>query len=115
MTQFLGQKHESYRVTSSRLAFGWVLFATLLAALAGVGDAIAQRGGRDPHLAYAFPAGCQRGKTCEIVIGGQYLKEATEVYVAGRGVEIEILDWYRPMTQGEYNNLRMKITRRGKG
>jgi hypothetical protein len=70
----------------------------------------AQSSGRDPHLAYAYPAGCTQGTSCEIVVGGQFLKEATEVYLAGEGVEVEIVKWYRPMTNGEYNNLRMKLS-----
>ena len=28
----------------------------------------AQRRGRDPHIAYAYPAGCERGTTLEITI-----------------------------------------------
>lgn len=72
-------------------------------------DVLAQRGNRDPHLAYAFPAGCQRGLSCEIVIGGQHLKEVTEAYIAGQGVTVEVLGWYRPMSRGVYNDLRMKM------
>ncbi|WP_442508505.1 peptidase [Novipirellula sp. SH528] len=72
-------------------------------------QAIAQRRGPDPHIAYAFPAGCQQGTTCEIVIGGQYLKEAFTAHLAGEGVKVEYVGWYRPMTRGEYNNLRMAM------
>ncbi len=71
--------------------------------------ALAQRGPRDPHLAYAYPAGCQRGSSCEVVLGGQYLKDATLAHLSGDGVEVEVLGWYRPLTQGEYNNLRMTL------
>ncbi|MCA9143734.1 MAG: peptidase [Planctomycetaceae bacterium] len=78
---------------------------TLLAAR----PATAQQGSRDPHLAYAFPAGCQQGESCEVVVGGQFLEEAAEAYVVGGGVEVEVLKWYRPMTRGEYNNLRMAL------
>jgi len=81
-----------------------LLLACLMPALA-----TAQRPGSDPHLAYAFPAGCQRGTSCEIVIGGQHLNEASEVYLAGSGIEVEIVGWYRPMSRGEYNNLRMAM------
>jgi hypothetical protein len=86
----------------------WFPLAMLLVSITAT-DVAAQRGTRGPHLAYAFPAGCQRGSSCEIVIGGQHLKEATEVYLAGEGVEMEIVGWYRPMTRGEYNNLRMAM------
>lgn len=69
----------------------------------------AQRAGQEPHLAYAYPAGCQRGTTCEIIIGGQYLNTADEVFVAGDGVQAEVIRWYRPLTQGQYNDLRTKL------
>ena len=70
----------------------------------------AQRASKDPHIAYVYPAGCQRGKTCKVVVGGQHLKEAFETHIAGDGVKVEYLGWYRPMTRGEYNNLRMALT-----
>ncbi|MFO0820697.1 MAG: peptidase [Pirellulales bacterium] len=62
-----------------------------------------------PHLAYAFPAGARRGETCEIVLGGQYLKKVQGAYVAGGGVKAEIVRWYRGLTPGEYNQLRMAL------
>ncbi len=73
-----------------------------------VSDAFAQRRGNDPHLAYAYPAGAQRGTSVELTIGGQHLTEADEAFIAGEGVELKILGWYRPMSQGEYNNLNQK-------
>jgi hypothetical protein len=69
----------------------------------------AQPSSPDPHLAYAFPAGCQQGASCEIVLGGQHLKEAKEAFVAGKGVLVEIVKWYRPLTPGEYNQLRTAL------
>ena len=71
--------------------------------------ATGQNRARNPHLAYVYPAGCERGMTCEVVVGGQYLKNANEVYVSGDGVQVEIIKWYRPLTAGEYNNLRTKL------
>lgn len=70
---------------------------------------LAQNRGRHPHLAYVYPAGCERGMTCEVVVGGQFLKDATEVYLSGDGVKVEIVKWYRPLTAGQYNNLRTKL------
>ncbi len=83
--------------------------AVLLLCAVASAPALAQNRGRAPHLAYVFPAGCERGMTCEVVVGGQYLKDASEVYVSGEGVKVEILRWYRPLTAGEYNNLNMKF------
>ncbi len=88
--------------------FGFFFFATLTCLL--VSDSVlAQRAGQEPHLAYAYPAGCQRGTTCEITIGGQYLSTADEVYVAGEGVQVEVIGWYRPLSQGQFNDLRTKL------
>lgn len=79
-------------------------------AIAIPANVLAQRGEKDPHVAYAFPAGCQQGESCYIVVGGQYLREAEEAHLSGEGVEVEFVRWYRPMTQGEYNNLRMTLS-----
>ena len=80
-----------------------------LVAFAGWGEqAEAQR--PDPHLAYAYPAGCQLGSYSEITLGGQYLKDAKQVYIAGKGVQVEVVRWYRPMERGEYQGLRMAIS-----
>lgn len=78
-------------------------------AVAACANAAAQPRARDPHLAYAFPAGCQQGAACEIVLGGQHLKEVNEVYLSGAGVTVEIVKWYRPLTRGEFNQLRMAL------
>ncbi len=72
-------------------------------------QAAAQRGSRNPHLAYAYPAGCQQGASCTMVLGGQHLKEVSEAYVWGKGLQVEILDWYRPLTRGMYNQLRNSL------
>ncbi len=87
------------------------LVSGLLVALATIGarPAAAQRGPRDPHLAYSFPAGCQQGRSCEVVLGGQYLKDVSQAHLSGEGVEVEVVKWYRPLTQGEFNNLRMAL------
>lgn len=87
-----------------------VHLAMWLLSMAAFGPTIAfaQPRAAEPHLAYAFPAGCQRGLSREVVLGGQHIKDAKGVYVAGGGVEAEIVKWYRPMTRGEFNQLRMK-------
>lgn len=80
-----------------------------MAAASTGAPAWAQRGPQDPHLAYAFPAGCQQGQTCEIVLGGQHLREASSAHISGEGVTVEVVRWYRPMTRGEFNDLRMAL------
>jgi len=47
--------------------------------------------------------------SCDIVLGGQNLQEANEAHLSGEGVSVEIVKWYRPLTRGEYNNLRMAL------
>ena len=44
---------------------------------------------QDPHVAYVYPAGCQRGQSCEVIVGGQHLKDATEIFIAGPGRQCE--------------------------
>jgi hypothetical protein len=86
------------------VALGLALGLTL-----GASSAAAQSRPPEPHLAYAFPAGCQQGTSCEIVLGGQHLKEVGEAYLAGEGVQVEILKWYRPMTDGEFNQVESAL------
>lgn len=92
--------------TASRRIGG--LLAVAVAAL-GASPAAAQPGANEPHLAYAFPAGCQQGVSVEIVIGGQHLQQVKEAAIAGGGVQLKVVKWYRPMTRGEFNDLRMKL------
>ena len=94
--------------TSNHRAF-FAATIVLAVMILHVAEAEAQRRGRDPHLAYAYPAGVERGMPTEIIVGGQYLKEVNEVHVSGEGVSVKIIDWYRPLTAGEYNGLRMKF------
>ena len=76
----------------------------------GADRAAAQISANDPHVAYSYPAGCRQGTSCQVVIGGQYLKNVNGVHIAGDGVDVEIVGWYRPMTRGMYNNLRMRLS-----
>jgi hypothetical protein len=93
----------------SRSANGTFAFLAIAIAAAVASPAAAQPGANEPHLAYAFPAGCRQGATMEIVLGGQHLKEVSAAYLAGGGVEAEIVKWYRPLTRGEFNQLRMAL------
>ncbi len=85
---------------------GLVAMATILLVSS---QAVAQRRPQEPHLAYAYPAGCQLGTSCTLVLGGQNLKEVSEAFVWGEGVQVEILDWYRPLTRGMYMQLRNSL------
>ncbi|VGO20923.1 PPC domain-containing protein [Pontiella sulfatireligans] len=45
---------------------------------------------KEPHIGYAFPAGGPRGTSFVVFIGGQYLNGATNVFVSGEGVSVQI-------------------------
>jgi hypothetical protein len=64
---------------------------------------------KDPHVGYAFPGGGRQGAIVEVTVGGQFIKEAKEVYISGRGVKAEVVKWYRPLTQGQFVALSQKI------
>jgi hypothetical protein len=44
----------------------------------------------EPNIAFAYPAGAQQGTTFDMEIGGQYFNGATNVFVSGEGVSVEI-------------------------
>lgn len=50
-----------------------------------------------PQIGYLFPAGGQRGTSFQIAIGGQVLRQATDVYVSGDGVQAQIARYIRPL------------------
>uniref|UniRef100_UPI003569649C PPC domain-containing protein n=1 Tax=Pontiella sp. TaxID=2837462 RepID=UPI003569649C len=74
-------------------------------ALALAGSAWASN---EPHVGFAFPAGAQQGDTLEMEIGGQYFLGATNVFVSGEGVAVDILSYsvkYEPRRVGQlYRN-----------
>lgn len=81
-----------------------VLLASLLAIIPA---ATAQQ--NPPHLAYAYPAGGQRGTTIQVKIGGQFLNGATNVYVSGSGILARLADYVRPMNAMQATQLREKL------
>lgn len=62
-----------------------------------------------PHIGYVYPAGGQQGTTFTISIGGQLLTGATRAYFTGRGVQAKFVNYDRPLTQKEINDLREKL------
>jgi hypothetical protein len=82
----------------------WRLLA--LAILAST-PAFAQR--PSPHIGYVYPAGGQQGTTFTISVGGQTLAGTTAAYFSGAGVQARVLDYDRPFTQKEINDLREKL------
>jgi hypothetical protein len=63
-----------------------------------------------PHIGYVYPAGGRQGAVFQVAVGGQYLNNATNAYISGPGVQSAVVDYSRPMTQKEFNDLREKLT-----
>ncbi|MFC1596592.1 PPC domain-containing protein [Planctomycetota bacterium] len=80
--------------------------AALLAAAANLQ---AQTAPKVPHVGYVYPTGGQRNTSFEVLVGGQNIKETSELYISGSGVKAEIVNWYRPLTRGQYMGLTRNI------
>jgi len=62
-----------------------------------------------PRIGYACPAGGQQGTVVQVVVGGQYLMNATIAYFSGAGLQAAFVGYARPLTQKEFNDLRDKL------
>jgi hypothetical protein len=62
-----------------------------------------------PRIGYVCPAGGRQGAVVQVTVGGQYLNNATNAYVSGTGVQAEFVEYARPLTQKEFNDLRDKL------
>jgi hypothetical protein len=62
-----------------------------------------------PRIGYAFPAGAQKGRTIEVVLGGQNLVGASAVHFSLPGVQGKVTNYERPLTQKEVNDAREKV------
>ena len=89
--------------------FPWQATLAAAALLAAASNLPAQTAPRVPDIGYVYPTGGQQDTSFEVVVGGQYIKETSEVYISGRGVEAEVVKWYRPLTQGQYVALSQSI------
>jgi hypothetical protein len=61
-----------------------------------------------PHVGYVFPAGGRQGASFEVRVGGQYLGNVTNACVSGAGVQAAVVEYIRPLTQQQVNDLRMQ-------
>ena len=84
-----------------------VALAALLGLLAFRQSTLAQPS--SPHIGYVYPAGGRQGAVFQVAVGGQYLNNATNAYVSGPGVQAVVIDYSRPLTQKEFNDLREKL------
>jgi hypothetical protein len=62
-----------------------------------------------PRIGYVYPAGGRQGTTFQVTVGGQYLVNTTNAYVSGAGVQAEVVEYNRPLTQKEFTDLREKL------
>src|ERR1035437_725769 len=81
--------------------------APLLGLLVFTPSALAQPS--SPRIGYVYPAGGRQGAVFQVAVGGQFLTTATNAYVSGPGVQAVVLNYSRPMTQKEFNDLRDKL------
>ncbi|MCL4785691.1 MAG: hypothetical protein KJ070_02695 [Verrucomicrobia bacterium] len=47
--------------------------------------------------------------TFHVTVGGQFLDGVTNAYVSGEGVQATVIDFNKPMPQGQFNQLRDKL------
>jgi len=52
---------------------------------------------KQPQIGYLYPSGAQRGRTIQIIAGGQVLRGPTDVYVSGKGVHASVIRYIRPL------------------
>jgi hypothetical protein len=81
--------------------------AILLGLLAFAASVPAQQ--TSPHIGYVYPAGGRQGAVFQVAVGGQNLRGATNAYVSGPGVQSVVIDYSRPLSQKEFNDLRDKL------
>ncbi len=62
-----------------------------------------------PRIGYVYPAGGRQGATFQVTIGGQSLDGVTNAFISGDGVQAVVVDFNKPMPQGQFNNLREKL------
>jgi len=62
-----------------------------------------------PHIGYLYPAGGQKGTKFQILIGGQFLDETTQVLVTGGGFTATVVEQTKPLAGKELQLLRDKI------
>jgi len=62
-----------------------------------------------PHIGYIYPAGGQRGETFQVTVGGQFLDGVTNAFISGVGVRAQVVEFNKPMPQGQFNQLRDQL------
>ena len=69
---------------------------------------------REPHIGYLYPAGGQQGSAIKIAVGGQFIKDANDVYVTGNGVHGSVTSYIgrvKPLNNDQKMELRKRINK----
>ena len=74
------------------------LYGLVILSAASLASAWGQSG---PRLGYVYPAGGQQGIVVRVAVGGQLLGGAEDVYIAGEGVRGRVVEYVRPLSEGE--------------
>ena len=67
---------------------------------------------REPHIGYLYPAGGQQGSVVKITVGGQFIKEANEVYISGQGVHGSVTQYIgrvKPLNGDQRRELQKQL------
>jgi len=81
---------------------GWLL--VLAAGLALAAGARAQT-----YIGFVYPAGVQRGTTCEVMLGGQNLDDVNQVLVSGAGVTARVVEYEKRLSSQEMQLLNEQL------
>jgi len=86
--------------------FRWQAILGLVTFLSVAPATLAQN---NPRIGYVYPAGGQQGATFQVMLGGQYLDGAANVYVSGAGVQATVVEYNKPLTSKELSLLKEKL------
>ena len=64
-----------------------------------------------PHLGYVYPAGGRQGTAFQVTVGGQHLFGISRALVSGGGVQATVVEYVRPTTPAEADQLRLQFLR----
>jgi hypothetical protein len=84
--------------------------ACALAAVAALAPA-ARAADAAPHLGYVYPAGGRQGTAFPVTVGGQHLTGVNRVLVSGAGVQATVVEYVKPPTKEEADQLRSQYLR----
>ncbi len=67
---------------------------------------------RLPRIGYVYPAGGRVGSTVAVTVGGQNLRPVSRVFVSGRGVAANLIEYVKPLSNQDIGNASRYIGQR---